>query len=92
MLLKTPDGKKFWLAPDGFHFNHGGTPILRQSIMEALNAAGGDVAGEIRRLIDVAHEMGGELSMGSETTKRKRGEAMTENKTASTTPPRRVTH
>ena len=68
VLLRMPDGRRFWLAPDGFQFDHGGLPILRRSVMDKLVAAGADVATEVKHLIDVASELGGELSMKQETT------------------------
>jgi len=65
-LLQLPDGRQFWLAPDGMKFDAGGIPILRRSIMDKLTASGADVKSEIMRLIDALHEMGGELRLEPE--------------------------
>jgi hypothetical protein len=62
-LMQLPDGRKFWLAPDGMQFDAGCIPILRRSIMDKLTASGADIKIEVRKLIDTLHEFGGELCM-----------------------------
>jgi len=62
-LMELPDGRQFWLAPDGMKFDAGGIPILRRSIMDKLTASGAAVKSEIMRLIDALHEMGGEVRL-----------------------------
>jgi len=65
-LLELPDGRRFWLAPDGMTFDAGGIPILRRSVMDKLVATNADVKTEIMALIDAAHELGGDLRMSDE--------------------------
>ena len=63
VMMELPDGRRFWLAPDGMRFDAGGLPVLRRSVMDALAAAGKATKEELRRLIDTAHELGGDLRM-----------------------------
>jgi len=62
-LLQLPDGRQFWLAPDGMKFDSRGIPIIRRSIMDELVSSGADVKAEIMRLIDGLHVLGGEVSI-----------------------------
>jgi len=59
VMMVLPDGRQYWLAPDGMEFDAGGLPVLRRSVLDALVAAGKATKEELRHLIDAAHELGG---------------------------------
>jgi len=65
VLLELPNGWRFWLAPDGFTFNAGGIPILRRSIMDQLTTSGADVGEEVKHMVGVLHQLGGEMRVNS---------------------------
>ena len=65
-LLALPDGRQFWLAPDGMKFSSGGIPIIRRSIMDKIVSTDADVKTEIMHLLDALYELGGELRMSPE--------------------------
>jgi len=64
-LMQLPDGRQFWLAPDGMEFDAGGLPIVRRSVTAKLIESGADTKAEIVKLIgSAAHGgSGDELSM-----------------------------
>jgi len=60
-LLRLPDNRQFWVAPDGMAFDSRNIPVIRHSVMDKLIESGSDIQTEIMRLIDGLHILGGEV-------------------------------
>jgi len=67
-LLRLPDDRQFWVAPDGMDFDSRDIPVIRHSVIDKLTSSGADIKTEIMRLIDGLHILGGEVFISGGAT------------------------
>jgi len=60
-LLRLPDGRPFWLAPDDMRFDTRGYPVIRRSLMDQLMLDGADHE-TIRQVVMMIIELRGDGS------------------------------
>jgi len=60
ILTRLPDGRRFWIAPDGAEFDPGGLLVVRTNYLEAWHRRGRD-PDELRQTVDAALLVGGEV-------------------------------
>ncbi len=61
VLMRSPDGSRYWIAPDGAEFDHGGHPVIRRSVFHAWRERGCDPE-ELKRIHQTVMTMGGDAT------------------------------
>jgi hypothetical protein len=61
VLMRSPDGSRYWIAPDGAEFEAGGYPVLRRSVLLAWKLRGSDPE-ELRQMHRILMTMGGDAT------------------------------